>query len=80
MHRKNEFRGALDSVEKASHLAKQGRIKLLTKAEVIDVSGNGVLNAVTIKNTDGQKEKIEVKTDYFISLFGLSPKLGPIGN
>ena len=34
VHRRNEFRGALDSVEKARELAKLGKIQLYTKAEV----------------------------------------------
>ncbi|MEM6864505.1 MAG: NAD(P)/FAD-dependent oxidoreductase, partial [Bacteroidota bacterium] len=34
VHRRNEFRGALDSVEKASELAKKGKIKLHTPSEV----------------------------------------------
>ena len=82
VHRRNEFRGALDSVEKASELAKQGKIRLHTPAEVIAISGNGRLDTVTIqKNAETENERtIEVKTDYFIPLFGLSPKLGPIAD
>lgn len=80
VHRRNEFRGALDSVEKAAVLAKQGLIKLHTKAEVTAITGNGVLNEVTIKSTEEPKTETQVKTDYFIPLFGLSPKLGPIAN
>jgi len=80
VHRRNEFRGALDSVEKASKLAKKGSIKLHTPAEVTTINGNGKLDSVTIqKNTVG-KDSLQVKTDYFIPLFGLSPKLGPIAN
>ncbi len=49
VHRRNEFRGALDSVEKASELAKKGKIKLHTPSEVVSISGNGRLDTVTIK-------------------------------
>ncbi|MEO0902312.1 MAG: NAD(P)/FAD-dependent oxidoreductase [Bacteroidota bacterium] len=80
VHRRNEFRGALDSVEKASQLAKQGKIKLYTPSEVVSISGNGRLDTVTIKQNGSNGKSIEVKTDYFIPLFGLSPKLGPISN
>ncbi|MEM9143860.1 MAG: NAD(P)/FAD-dependent oxidoreductase, partial [Bacteroidota bacterium] len=80
VHRRNEFRGALDSVEKASELAKAGKIKLHTPAEVVALNGNGRLDGVTIRHSDDSKSSYEVPADYFIPLFGLSPKLGPIAN
>ena len=39
VHRRNEFRGALDSVEKVQELKNQGRIKLITPAEVTALHG-----------------------------------------
>ncbi|WP_026808490.1 NAD(P)/FAD-dependent oxidoreductase [Arenibacter latericius] len=80
VHRRNEFRGALDSVEKASELAKLGKIKLFTQAEVVRLYGDDNLEAVVVKHNDEGKGESYVETDYFIPLFGLSPKLGPIGN
>lgn len=79
VHRRNEFRGALDSVEKVQHLKNQGKIKLMTPAEVVSLHGEGKLEKVTVRNTDTDKDT-EVTVDHFIPLFGLSPKLGPIGN
>lgn len=77
VHRRSEFRGAPDSVEKVHHLAQQGRIRLITNAQVVGLSGNGHLERVTIQHdTEGA---FEVDTDYFLPLFGLTPKLGPIG-
>ncbi len=80
VHRRNEFRGALDSVEKASELAKLGKIKLYTEAEVKTLHGTDSLSAVVIKHKDPEKGESYVETDHFIPLFGLSPKLGPIGD
>lgn len=77
VHRRNEFRGALDSVEKVQDLKHQGKIKLLTPAEVTALHGNGTLDAITIEHNGEQNIK---EVDYFIPLFGLSPKLGPIAN
>lgn len=78
VHRRPSFRGALDSVEKVVNLAKSGKVNLITEAEVKAISGNGVLNGVTIKHkTQGEIQK---DTDYFVPLFGLSPKLGPIAD
>lgn len=77
VHRRNEFRGALDSVDKVQELKNEGRIKLITPAEVVGVSGGGSLKAVTIKK-DG--DTFELETDHFVPLFGLAPKLGPIAD
>ena len=76
VHRRTSFRGALDSVEKVRELAESGKINLLTEAQVTGLNGNGKLNEVIIKHkTEGEMTK---KTDHFIPLFGLAPKLGPI--
>ncbi|ALM08995.1 MULTISPECIES: NAD(P)/FAD-dependent oxidoreductase [Sediminicola] len=80
VHRRNEFRGALDSVEKAAELAKLGKIRLFTEAEVVSVQGKDTLEAVVIKHNDAEKGETFLEVDDFIPLFGLSPKLGPIGS
>ncbi len=80
VHRRNEFRGALDSVEKAAELAKLGKIKLYTEAEVKEIHGDGAVETVSIKHNDAEKGTTRLEVDNFIPLFGLSPKLGPIGN
>jgi len=80
VHRRNEFRGALDSVEKAAALAKEGKIKLFTEAEVKELHGVDTLESVSIKHKDAAKGVTNLPVDNFIPLFGLSPKLGPIGD
>jgi thioredoxin reductase (NADPH) len=77
IHRRNEFRGALDSVEKLQEYKKLGLVNLITPAEVTKLHGDTHLNAISI-NRDGQEEVLEA--DYFIPLFGLTPKLGAIAN
>lgn len=77
IHRRSEFRGALDSVEKVSELAHSGKINLLTNSQAVGLRGNGHLTDVVIQH-DQQGEIIQ-STDHFIPLFGLAPKLGPIG-
>lgn len=77
IHRRNEFRGALDSVEKLQEYKKLGLVNLVTPAEVVRLHGDDHLTAITI-NSDGQEQTLE--TDYFIPLFGLTPKLGAIAN
>jgi thioredoxin reductase (NADPH) len=77
IHRRNEFRGALDSVEKLQELKKQGRVNLITPAEVTGIHGNERVEVLDI-DIEGANRSIE--TDYFIPLFGLTPKLGAIAN
>lgn len=78
VHRRKSFRGALDSVEKVAELAKAGKINLITEAQITGLNGKEYLEQVTIKHKK-QGESIK-KTEHFIPLFGLTPKLGPIGN
>lgn len=77
VHRRNEFRGALDSVDKVQELKNKGRINLITPAEVTALEGENKLEALTVTQ-EGISTKLEC--DYFIPLFGLTPKLGPIAN
>lgn len=77
IHRRNEFRGALDSVEKVRVLKESGKVNLITPAEVIDIEGNGKVERVVVKK---EANVFSLDADYFIPLFGLLPKLGPIGD
>ncbi|MEM9830763.1 MAG: NAD(P)/FAD-dependent oxidoreductase [Bacteroidota bacterium] len=78
VHRGSSFRGAPDSAEKVVSLAEAGKINLQLNANVTAIGGNGQLDSCII--TDKEKNTMTVGTDYFIPLFGLSPKLGPIAD
>ena len=78
VHRRNEFRGHLDSVEQVQKLKNEGKIKLITPAEVTSIIGDGKVEGLEI--TKKGEEPVTIETDHFIPLFGLSPKLGPIAN
>ncbi|MBC7557286.1 MAG: NAD(P)/FAD-dependent oxidoreductase, partial [Chryseobacterium sp.] len=77
VHRRNEFRGALDSVEKVQELKHAGKIKLITPAEVVGLNGAEHLESIDLNENGAHRN---IKTDYFIPLFGLTPKLGAIAN
>lgn len=79
VHRRNEFRGALDSVEKVQELKNLGKVNLITPAEVVALNGYDTLTSVTVKKTTTEEE-IQIDVDNFIPLFGLSPKLGPLAD
>ncbi|MDQ5929400.1 MAG: thioredoxin reductase [Bacteroidota bacterium] len=77
IHRRNEFRGALDSVEKVQELKDAGKIRMITPAEVVGINGAEHVESIDL-DENGAHRKIDC--DFFIPLFGLTPKLGPIGN
>ncbi len=78
VHRRTEFRGAPDSVDKVMKLSAEGKIKLITEAQVTGLGGNGHLTQVSIEQKN--EGTIQHEADHFIPLFGLSPKLGPIAD
>lgn len=75
IHRRASFRGAPDSVDKVMKLVSGGKVSLITDATVVDIEGHELLESVNVEVPDG---KIRIETDYFLPLFGLTPKLGPI--
>ena len=78
VHRRNEFRGALDSVEKVQELKDANKIALITPAEITGILGDDKVTGLTIQKKG--EEAFTLDTDHFVPLFGLSPKLGPLGN
>lgn len=79
VHRNETFRGAPDSAEKVRQLAQEGKINLVLQSNVTALKGDGSLQEVTVTS---KKTKIhtQIPADYFIPLFGLTPKLGPIAD
>ena len=77
IHRRTEFRGALESVHKLVELVENKQVDLITEAEVVGLQGEDRLQKVVVKTP---QSIIELATDYFIPLFGLTPKLGPIAD
>ncbi|TNF49783.1 MAG: NAD(P)/FAD-dependent oxidoreductase [Bacteroidetes bacterium] len=78
VHRSSSFRGHLDSVQKVIDLADQGKIRLITEAEVTSITGNGKVEGVVV--THQKDGEMNVACDHFIPLFGLKPTLGPIAD
>ncbi|MGF7076517.1 NAD(P)/FAD-dependent oxidoreductase [Mucilaginibacter sp. 3215] len=78
VHRGDTFRGAPDSAEKVFELAREGKIDLILKSNVVALTGDDCLREITLLDRDQQVSHIEA--DHLIPLFGLSPKLGPIAD
>ncbi|MEP6646640.1 MAG: NAD(P)/FAD-dependent oxidoreductase [Saprospiraceae bacterium] len=77
IHRRTSFRGAPDSVDKVVSLVKDKKVNLITNASVIDLQGNDKLESAVIEHDEN---RMSLDTDYFLPLFGLTPKLGPIAD
>lgn len=78
IHRNDSFRGAPDSADKVFQLAQEGKINLLLSHNLSNIHGTDSLSHVETINKD--KEIIAVDADFFIPLYGLTPKLGPIAD
>ena len=78
VHRRDSFRGHLDSVEKVMALAKSGKIDVVLESEIVGVEGNDHLTTVHLKTNAGVDSSIA--TEFWMPLYGLSPMLGPIAD
>ena len=76
IHRRNEFRGAPNTLNEIKKLSEQGKISIKTPCELVSIEGNESISSIKIKHKDGKTEQI--KTDNILSFFGLIMKLGPI--
>jgi thioredoxin reductase (NADPH) len=78
IHRSESFRAHPDSVQKVMDLAGEGKIDLILNSEVKSILGDEHIEKVAVHSKAGESQEIE--TDYWIPLFGLTPKLGPIAD
>ena len=72
IHRRNQFRGAVDSVNKIQKLKDKGILEILTPAVISKLHGDKKLENVEIKVED---KSLNLATDYLIPLYGLVPKM-----
>ena len=78
IHRRDEFRGAQATVNKALELAKASKINVLKKYQMASINGSQKLESIDIKHENEDMKNI--KTDYVLGFFGLIMQLGPIAN
>jgi thioredoxin reductase (NADPH) len=78
LHRRQEFRAAPASVQKMFDLVERGDVTFKL-GQVTELHGeNGKLSSVTVKAPDGST--FEQKTEVMLPFFGLTMKLGPVGD
>ena len=78
LHRRDDFRGAPDSVNKMRALAAEGKMDLKVGQVSALEGADGQLAAVTIKGNDGATSRVEL--DAMLPFFGLTMKLGPVAD
>lgn len=77
VHRSTSFRGAPESADRMFKLVGEKKIDLWTNAQVVELTGGSQLEGIVIEH---EGHRSEIRADYFIPLFGLTPKLGPIAD
>jgi thioredoxin reductase (NADPH) len=78
VHRRDEFRGAPDSVNKMRALVADQKVRLVI-GQVTSLKGdNGQVEKVMVKDREGQE--LEVAATRVLPFFGLTMKLGPVAN
>ena len=78
VHRRDEFRGAPDSVNRMRALVASGGMDLKIGQVSLLEGGDGQLSAATIKGSDGMITRVDV--DAMLPFFGLTMKLGPVAD
>ena len=82
IHRRAEFRGMQATVDQMRALADAGKVNLEV-AEILRINGeNGQVSSVTLKSKDKNsgKDEYDVACDTLLPFYGLTMKLGPIGD
>ncbi len=72
IHRRNEFRGAVESVNKIQKLKDKGVVDVLTPATLTKINGLKSVESVDLKYNESH---LNMKTDFIIPLYGLVPKM-----
>ncbi len=76
IHRRDEYRGAVSSIQTINSLAKSKRINLYENTKISGFDSNGANSFMLNIQSNGSEQTIE--GDVLLVFYGLSPKLGPI--
>tara|TARA_A200000113_G_scaffold73474_1_gene64379 strand:+ start:383 stop:1432 length:1050 start_codon:yes stop_codon:yes gene_type:complete len=72
IHRRNQFRGAVDSVNQIQKLKDEGVIDVITPATLLKINGDDRVKNVELNHNES---KLKIDTDFIIPLYGLVPKM-----
>ena len=77
IHRRNEFRGAVESVKQIQKLKDKNIVDVITPAQLVAINGRDKVESIDLKVNE---EIVTIETDFIIRLYGLIPKMNIFKN
>jgi thioredoxin reductase (NADPH) len=77
IHRRNEFRGAVESVKQIQKLKDKNIVDVITPAHLVAINGRDEVESIDLKVNE---EIVTIETDFIIPLYGLIPKMNIFKN
>jgi len=77
IHRRNEFRGAVESVKQIQKLKDKSIVDVITPAQLVAINGRNKVESIDLKVNE---EIVTIETDFIIPLYGLIPKMNIFKN
>ena len=77
IHRRNEFRGAIESVKQIQKLKDKNIVDVITPAQLVAINGRDEVESIDLKVNE---EIVTIETDFIIPLYGLIPKMNIFKN
>ena len=77
IHRRNEFRGAVESVKQIQRLKDKNIVDVITPAQLVAINGRDKVESIDLKVNE---EIVTIETDFIIPLYGLIPKMNIFKN
>jgi thioredoxin reductase (NADPH) len=77
IHRRNEFRGAVESVKQIQKLKDKNIVDVITPAQLVAINGIDKVESIDLKVNE---EIVTIETDFIIPLYGLIPKMNIFKN
>ena len=77
IHRRNEFRGAVESVKQIQKLKDKNIVDVISPAQLVAINGRDKVESIDLKVNE---EIMTIETDIIIPLYGLIPKMNIFKN
>jgi len=77
IHRRNEFRGAVESVKQIQKLKDKSIVDVITPSLLVAINGRNKVESIDLKVNE---EIVTIETDFIIPLYGLIPKMNIFKN
>jgi len=77
IHRRNEFRGAVESVKQIQKLKDKSIVDVITPSLLVAINGRNKVESIDLKVNE---EIMKIDTDFIIPLYGLIPKMNIFKN